>query len=365
MNDVTKLDLAILVLASEKHHKGARRVPLDKIIDLPQVEKDSRGVPSVEVWRTFEELQEDGLLQLHDLKVIRGSHGTYRYTRESQTPGISITPTGIQWVARRTATEDSPNEMPHRSGDLNEAIMGLVYREYHARRPVTTMEAVMNLKLAKDACKDVVYSHIADLGRTGLLNLHGMSVIAGKAVVMEPRPVISITEAGRLFVERSAENGSSNNEDRSLINPTAFRIPKNAHHSEPSLMVAVMMPFQKTFDSVYETINRACSKLGFTARRVDDIWQDQTIIQDIFTLLYQADIVIVDFSGSNPNVMYETGIAHTLGKTVIPIAQNIKTDVPFDMRHHRILEYLSNQEGLEGLFAKLHEKLRQYSPVAC
>ena len=185
MNDVTKLDLAILVLASEKHHKGARRVPLDKIMDLPQVEKDSRGIPSLELWRAFEELQEDGLLQLHDLKVIRGSHGTYRYTRESQNPGISITPTGIQWVARRTATEDSPNEMPNLSGDLNEAIMGLVYREYHARRPVTTMEAVMNLNLAKDACKDVVYSHIADLGRTGLLNLHGMSVIAGKAVVME------------------------------------------------------------------------------------------------------------------------------------------------------------------------------------
>ena len=95
------------------------------------------------------------------------------------------------------------------------------------------------------------------------------------------------------------------------------------------------------------------------------MWEDQTIIQDIFNLIYQADIVIVDFSGSNPNVMYETGIAHTLGKTVIPIAQNIKTDVPFDTSHHRTLEYLSNQEGLERLFAKLHEKLRQYSPAVC
>ena len=65
---------------------------------------------------------------------------------------------------------------------------------------------------------------------------------------------------------------------------------------------------------------------------------------DVFTLLYQADIVIDDFSGSNPNVMYETGIAHTLGKIVIPIVQNIGADVPFDMRHHRVLEYLSNQE---------------------
>ena len=362
MNDLTKLDWDILVFACEKHHEGARRVPLDAIMTLPQVERDSRGVPSVELWRTLDELQEDGLLQLRDLKIIRGSHGTYRQTRQSQNPGILITPAGILWVARRTATEDPPNEMPDRSGDLNKAIMALVYREYHAGRPATTMETVMDLKLAKKARKDVVYSHIADLGGAGLLNLGGIAVIAGKAVVMEPHPVISITEAGCRFVERNAENGSSNNEDRSLIKPTAFRVPKSARHSEPSLMVAVMMPFQKDFDIVYETIDRACSKLGFTARRVDDMWLDQTIIQDIFTLLYQADIVIVDFSGSNPNVMYETGIAHTLGKTVIPIAQNIETDVPFDMRHHRILKYLSNQEGLEGLFAKLHEKLRQYSP---
>ena len=82
------------------------------------------------------------------------------------------------------------------------------------------------------------------------------------------------------------------------------------------------------------------------------------IIYDIFTLLYQTDLVIVDFSGSNPTVMYETGIAHTQGKTVIPIAQNIKTDVPFNLRHHSILECLYHQEGLEGLFAKLHTRTR-------
>ena len=94
------------------------------------------------------------------------------------------------------------------------------------------------------------------------------------------------------------------------------------------------------------------------------MWEDQTIIQDIFTLLCQADIVIVDFSKNNPNVMYEAGIAHTLGKTVIPLAQNM-SDVPFDMRHHRILEYLPNDEGLEKMFDKLHAKLEQYVPSVC
>jgi hypothetical protein len=58
--------------------------------------------------------------------------------------------------------------------------------------------------------------------------------------------------------------------------------------------------------------------------------------------------------------MYETGIAHTLGKHVVPISQSLD-DVPFDMAHHRILKYLPNSEGIEVMVSKLAEKLRQVS----
>jgi hypothetical protein len=75
--------------------------------------------------------------------------------------------------------------------------------------------------------------------------------------------------------------------------------------------------------------------------RVDDIWEESVVIQDIFNLIFRAHVVIVDFTGKNANVMYETGIAHTLGKHVIPISQSLD-DVPFDMSHHRVLKYLPN-----------------------
>jgi hypothetical protein len=54
------------------------------------------------------------------------------------------------------------------------------------------------------------------------------------------------------------------------------------------------------------------------------------------------------------------GIAHTLGKLVIPVTQSLD-DVPFDMAHHRVLKYLSNQEGLSSLESMLAEELRQVS----
>ena len=71
-------------------------------------------------------------------------------------------------------------------------------------------------------------------------------------------------------------------------------------------------------------------------------------------------VVVVDFTGKNPNVMYETGIAHTLGKLVVPISQSLE-DVPFDMAHHRCLNYLSNAEGFSNLSKKLAAKLKQTS----
>lgn len=141
--------------------------------------------------------------------------------------------------------------------------------------------------------------------------------------------------------------------------PNVFQIPENT--TIEADLVAVMMPFDAEFKSVHEGIRRACcDAAGYRCFRVDDIWEESTIIQDIFNLIFRAHVVVVDFTGKNPNVMYETGIAHTLGKHVVPISQSL-SDVPFDMAHHRILKYLPNSEGIEVMVNKLAEKLRQVS----
>jgi hypothetical protein len=81
------------------------------------------------------------------------------------------------------------------------------------------------------------------------------------------------------------------------------------------------------------------------------------VIQDVCSLIYRSRVVICDFSGRNPNVFYEAGIAHTLGKVVIPIVQNAE-DIPFDLRHIRFIRYLNNNEGRQVLADAITEKLR-------
>ena len=146
-------------------------------------------------------------------------------------------------------------------------------------------------------------------------------------------------------------------ERRLTFSPNAFEIPNVV--VEPDL-VSVMMPFRIEFDPVHDAIKSACKAAKLRVLRADNIWEESTVIQDIFNLLLRARIVVVDFTDRNPNVMYETGIAHTLGKLVVPISQSLE-DVPFDIVHHRCLKYLPNAEGYTDLSDKLASKLKRTS----
>ena len=137
--------------------------------------------------------------------------------------------------------------------------------------------------------------------------------------------------------------------------PEVFRVPNKQPQDR---LIAVMMPFRADFDPTYDAIKSACTSVGLHCFRADDIWENTTFIQDIFELIYCSRVVVVDFSGKNPNVMYETGVAHTLGKHVIPITQSID-DVPSDLRHHRVLKYLPNREGYTALQSNLAARLRR------
>ncbi len=136
--------------------------------------------------------------------------------------------------------------------------------------------------------------------------------------------------------------------------PKVFEVPNSTEIQHD--LVAIMMPFGAAFSRIHEAIKSSCSQAKLRCKRADDIWANSTIIQDIVDLIFVAEIVVVDFTGKNSNVMYETGIAHTLGKHVVPITQSIE-HVPFDLQSHRVLQYHPNQEGLAKLTIELTTRL--------
>src|SRR5260370_41803173 len=121
----------------------------------------------------------------------------------------------------------------------------------------------------------------------------------------------------------------------------------DSENMEPALL-SVMMPSDLAFEAVYAALNHAARAVGLRCGRADDIWENPAIIQDVVSLIDRSQVVICDCTGRNPNVFYEIGIAHTLGREVILITQ-ADADIPFDLRHLRYVRYLNNGEGLHTL----------------
>lgn len=165
-----------------------------------------------------------------------------------------------------------------------------------------------------------------------------------------------ISDYVRSKCQASGDNISSHGEERRRIVfvPGVFKVPEEP--LEPNL-VSVMMPFDASFSPVYQAIKDAVADVGLRCQRADDIWDDTTVIQDVFSLIFRSYIVVCDFSSRNANVFYEAGVAHTLGKHVVPLVQSL-SDVPFDLRHHRCLMYLNNSEGRQTLRDQLAARLQ-------
>ncbi|MEM7689759.1 MAG: hypothetical protein AAF291_12125 [Pseudomonadota bacterium] len=179
-----------------------------------------------------------------------------------------------------------------------------------------------------------------------------------KIVERDPQNITAIQEYLHDTFDDLAKNISSEvSEQRIVFSPSVFTIPDVEVDAR---LVSVMMPFSAAMGPVYDAIRKGASRQGLLTQRVDDLWEHSTVIQDIFSLVFRSSIVTCDFTGKNPNVFYECGIAHTLGKHVVPIAQH-EGDVPFDLRHHRYLKYLPNEEGLEQLSERLSDRLATLS----
>lgn len=123
--------------------------------------------------------------------------------------------------------------------------------------------------------------------------------------------------------------------------------------------VFVIMPFRDNFNYLYHNyIQKICNTINLKCLRGDDLYTSKSIMQDVWSLIYNSKIIIADCSGKNPNVMYELGIAHTLGKNVILLTQDIN-DIPFDLRHLRYIQYEYTPQSIDQIEEKLLDAFYQ------
>ena len=104
----------------------------------------------------------------------------------------------------------------------------------------------------------------------------------------------------------------------------------------------IIMPFGGWFDTYYEDIYiPAIQESGMTPKRADDLYRPGNIVNDIWTYTKEADIILADLTGKNPNVFYELGLSHAITKPAVLITASMD-DVPFDLRSLRVIVYDKN-----------------------
>jgi len=122
----------------------------------------------------------------------------------------------------------------------------------------------------------------------------------------------------------------------------------------PKPFVFILMPFAEAFDDVYKLgIKPACEKAGAYAERVDEQIFQESILQRTYNQISKADIIVADMTGRNPNVFYETGYAHALGKNAILLTKNAN-DIPFDLKHYPHIIY----GNISDLIPELTKRVR-------
>jgi hypothetical protein len=115
-------------------------------------------------------------------------------------------------------------------------------------------------------------------------------------------------------------------------------------------LVFVLTPFNPDYYDQYAAIKEVVEELEFTCRRGDEDNLPSEILPFIVQNIKKARLIIANLSGRNPNVLYELGIAHSLGKPVIMVTESLsepKEDLPFDISKTRILTFKTT-DGLKN-----------------
>jgi hypothetical protein len=131
------------------------------------------------------------------------------------------------------------------------------------------------------------------------------------------------------------EDSKINND--SLTSKKSSKRKKQIHKTIGSCFV--LMPFSEPFNTYYKSIIKpAVNNAKLDSLRGDSLFRPSPIMADIWQMIQEAKLLVAELTGKNPNVFYELGLAHAIGKPVVLLSETIE-DVPFDLQSLRVIIY--------------------------
>ncbi len=104
-----------------------------------------------------------------------------------------------------------------------------------------------------------------------------------------------------------------------------------------------MDPTKRDLEEVANTFKEVFSQFGIRAVRADDVEHQDKITDVVLQHIQSSEFLIADMTGERPNVYYEVGYAHAIGKRPI-LFRRKGMPLHFDLSVHNVPEYENNTE---------------------
>lgn len=124
----------------------------------------------------------------------------------------------------------------------------------------------------------------------------------------------------------------------------------------------VIMQFSDEYNALYKDVIKLVAEENndLICERADDYFTATPILQDIENSIKEASVVIADITPNNPNVFYEVGYSHAIGKPTILLCDRKREKLPFDLSGFRTLFYDNSIAGK----SQIEDKLRKFLATA-
>ncbi|MGA7875284.1 MAG: hypothetical protein WCA08_06440 [Desulfoferrobacter sp.] len=127
------------------------------------------------------------------------------------------------------------------------------------------------------------------------------------------------------------------------------------HNVDPgyAFIAMPMNPEDETLVDVLDAVKEAAKRCGVRAERIDEPQSNERITDRILESIRKAKYVIVDLTNSRPNVFFEAGYAHGIGKIPIYFARQ-GTRIEFDLKDYPVIFFRTFKELKDSIEKRIH-----------